>query len=552
MKEKAKALFDKTKERLKKISKKIWIAIAAVLVVLIVAIAIVLTLNKQEYAVLVTQVSNTEASNILNFLSSQGVTNYKVEDGNTILVPENQEDALRARILMENLNQTGHYYMENISSFSTNEERSTALRLDLQESMAATIRNFPNVVDATVNITPGENRAYVLDSGNVVKASAAVSVTMVEGAMLSDEQAEAIRHFVTYSVQGLEIESVSITDKIGNIYLTGNEGMDGEASALKLQLQQTFENRIRTEVMNILVPIFGEDNVRVGVNCDVEISRTTEQRHEVYLPEYAQDGSTGGRGPIGAEEYEYYTGRPGEDPIGGLVGSEVNSDLPENVEDLADPESGDNMVAGSGKKEYDNSSSEILIDNNGVARVTDCSVAVSVNSRTAGDFDIDNIRRHVARAAGISGVLDEVTGEEILDSKISVVSMEFYDPDAALGPVGGGESGAAVPLWVLIAACIGLLLFIILLIVILLVRRKRRKKREAAEEQERREMEAMMAAAGLGEAGSEEPQDGADVMSLEMERSMELRRDIRQFVSDNPEIAAQMLKTWLKGGDDNG
>lgn len=80
MKEKAKALFDKTKERLKKISKKIWIAIAAVLVVLIVAIAIVLTLNKQEYAVLVTQVSNTEASNILNFLSSQGVTNYKVED----------------------------------------------------------------------------------------------------------------------------------------------------------------------------------------------------------------------------------------------------------------------------------------------------------------------------------------------------------------------------------------------------------------------------------------------------------------------------------------
>ena len=223
MKEKAKALFDKTKERLKKISKKIWIAIAAVLVVLIVAIAIVLTLNKQEYAVLVTQVSNTEASNILNFLSSQGVTNYKVEDGNTILVPENQEDALRARILMENLNQTGHYYMENISSFSTNEERSTALRLDLQESMAATIRNFPNVVDATVNITPGENRAYVLDSGNVVKASAAVSVTMVEGAMLSDEQAEAIRHFVTYSVQGLEIESVSITDKIGNIYLTRSE-----------------------------------------------------------------------------------------------------------------------------------------------------------------------------------------------------------------------------------------------------------------------------------------------------------------------------------------
>ena len=75
VKEKAKAFLDKTKERLKKISKKVWLVIAAVLVVLIVAIAIMLTLNKQDYAVLVTQVSDTEASNILNFQSEQGVRN---------------------------------------------------------------------------------------------------------------------------------------------------------------------------------------------------------------------------------------------------------------------------------------------------------------------------------------------------------------------------------------------------------------------------------------------------------------------------------------------
>ena len=61
-KEKAKAFLDKTKERLKSISKKVWIAVAAVLVVLIVATAVVLTLNQKEYNVLITQVSDTEAS----------------------------------------------------------------------------------------------------------------------------------------------------------------------------------------------------------------------------------------------------------------------------------------------------------------------------------------------------------------------------------------------------------------------------------------------------------------------------------------------------------
>ena len=183
VKEKAKAFLGKTKERLKKVSRKVWIAIAAVLVVLIVATAVALTLNKQDYAVLVTQVSDTEASNILTFLSDQGVTNYKVEDGNTIMVPAGQEAALKARILMANLNQTGNYYMQNLSSFSTNEERSYAQLQDLMNDMEAVIRNFPDVVDADVFITPGENRAYILDSGNVVEATAAVSVTMVEGKM---------------------------------------------------------------------------------------------------------------------------------------------------------------------------------------------------------------------------------------------------------------------------------------------------------------------------------------------------------------------------------
>ncbi len=549
VKEKAKALFDKTKERLKRISKKVWLIIAAVLVVLIVAIAVMLTLNKKEYTVLVTQVSNTEASNILTFLSEQGVTDYKVEDGNTILVPESQETGLKARLMMANLNQTGSYYMDNLNAFSTNEERSYADRKDTELKIAGVIRSFPNVVDATVTISPGENRAYILDSNNVVKASAGVMLTMVEGEMLTDEQAVSIQNFVTHSIQGLEIESVSISDTTGNIYLTG-DALNGEASALKLQLQQAWENRINTNVKKVLDPIFGEENVKVAVTCEVEVSRTTEERNETILPPYAQDGSTDGRGIVGSEQHEGYIGRPGDNPAGGVPGTESNSDLPEYVEGLLDPQDGDNMIAASNQIDYDNTHSVINIDNNGAARVTDCSVAVSINSRTAGDFDVESIRQHVARAAKIQGERDPITNEEILDDKISVLAMDFYNPQADIGPGGINSERSQPPLWVFIAAGAGLLLFIILLIVILLLRRKKRKKKEAQEEQERREMEAMLAAAGMGT--DQEPEGGADVMDLEMERSMELRKDIRQFVSDNPEIAAQMIKTWLRGGDDSG
>ena len=545
MKEKAKALFDKTKERLKSVSKKIWIAIAAVLVVLIVAIAMALTLNQTEYAVLVTQVSDTEASKILNFLSEQGVTNYKVEDGNTVMVPAGQESALKARILMADLNQTGNYYTENLSAFSTNEERLAVEKTALELKIAGVIRNFPNVVDATVNITPGENRAYILDSNNVIQASAGVILTMVEGEMLTEEQAASIQQFISNSVQGLEIESVSISDTAGNIYLTG-DALNGDASAMKIQLQQAWENRTNTNIKKVLDPIFGEDNVKVAVTCEVEVDRITEQRTEIRLPEGAEDG----RGIVSSERGSYYVGRPEEGLPGGVVGTESNSDLVESVEAGALPQNGDTMIAGDKQIDYENSRSEYQIDSIGAGRVTDCTVAVTINSRTAGDFDVEDIRRHVARAAKIQGELDPVTGEEILDSKISVLAMEFYDPNVGLQP--GLEPGGFFEehMWIVIAAGVGLLLFIILLTVILLLRRKKRKQQQEQEERERRDMEAMMAAAGLGENG--EAAAGADVMELEMERSMELRKDIRQFASDNPEIAAQMIKTWLKGGDGNG
>ena len=40
-------------------------------------------------------------------------------------------------------------------------------------------------------------------------------------------------------------------------------------------------------------------------------------------------------------------------------------------------------------------------------------------------------------------------------------------------------------------------------------------------------------------------------MEINTEKSMELRKTVRQFAQNNPEIAAQMVKAWLRGEDDN-
>ena len=69
-------------------------------------------------------------------------------------------------------------------------------------------------------------------------------------------------------------------------------------------------------------------------------------------------------------------------------------------------------------------------------------------------------------------------------------------------------------------------------------------------EEAKKELDDMLVAAGF--VPDVAAPAGADVMSLQTEKSMELRKDSRQFANDNPEIAAQMVRGWLRGGEMNG
>ena len=59
--------------------------------------------------------------------------------------------------------------------------------------------------------------------------------------------------------------------------------------------------------------------------------------------------------------------------------------------------------------------------------------------------------------------------------------------------------------------------------------------------------QAVAATAIAAAAAAAAPTGGADIMEVNTEKSMELRKTVRQFAQNNPEIAAQMVKAWLKG-----
>ena len=294
VREKLNAFWKKTKEGTRKVSIKVYIIAAVVLVVT--AAAIAYFLNSRPYATLVTDISPTEASTGLNLLGEWGMTDYKVENNDTILVPESQVEALKVRLLMENVSMTGHYYstyFDNISSISTEAERNNAMLIDTAEHLRATIRNMENVREAEVIINPGEDQSYILAQNRKINASASVQVTMKPGTKLTTTQASAIQNLVKNAIAGLEIDNISLMDTIGNSYSGGELGADTDATALKLQLEEETSNRIRTQVVNSLKDMYGEDNFSVAVNCVVEVGNVTEDQTLYWLPEYAENGETG-------------------------------------------------------------------------------------------------------------------------------------------------------------------------------------------------------------------------------------------------------------------
>ena len=553
VREKLNAFWKKTKEGTRKVSIKVYIIAAVVLVVT--AAAIAYFLNSRPYATLVTDISPTEASTVLNLLGEWGMTDYKVENNDTILVPESQVEALKVRLLMENVSMTGHYYstyFDNISSISTEAERNNAMLIDTAEHLRATIRNMENVREAEVIINPGEDQSYILAQNRKINASASVQVTMKPGTKLTTTQASSIQNLVKNAIAGLEIDNISLMDTIGNSYSGGELGADTDATALKLQLEEETSNRIRTQVVNSLKDMYGEDNFSVAVNCVVEVGNVTEDQTLYWLPEYAENGETGGRGIIGSRLWQWSYVRNGEENAGGPVGTQTNSvlpdtDFPEYVENIPPLDGTEDEASASGQTDYQtNTSQKHIIRTAGY--LTDCSIAVTINSDVAGDVDVETIRQHTARAAGIVGPIDEETGQEYLADKISVLAQPFYRAPI-VPPTPVLIFGFLEP-WILIAAGAGLLLFIIILTTIILLVRRRRKRKLAEEEAENEgsDIDALLAAAGLNQAAPA----GADVMTMQSERSMELRKDIRQFASDNPEIAAQMIRSWLRGGEENG
>ncbi len=539
MEEKAKDVWQKVKGTVGGLSRTVkGIIIAGVVVTLVVVAIVLATGSKTESKELFTNLTGEDMTRVCAYLTEIGA-DFEVRGEDTIMVPADQEAKLKAGVIGGGYLDSGanyNLYLDNISSLSTESDRAQLTLYQIQERLEATIRNLEGVHDATVNIALGEDRRFVLSQDSTLEASASVIVTMTDDAPINAKLAEAIKNAVSHAVKGLDIDQVDIRDSQGNTY-DGTDGGDvSDVAAKRMELEDSMNKRLTRQVLGLLEPMYGTGNVAVAVNTTVGMSSSYSESTEYSVPDWAEDNDY-----EGILKRKIWEGSlvPGDDAAGGPVGTQPNADIPGYFEDYQ-PTGDEDSLSGSGEKEFENNKT-VTQSQRMAGYIEDVTVSVTINSDVPNQASIDALVGHVANAVGLT---------QDQTDKISVLAAPFWSPEEdnqpadtqpMLNPLGD------VPLWVYLALLAGLFLFMTLFAVFILLGRRR----------SRRQIQQLEPAVEMGspvilEPIEEEPEPaGADIMDVHTEKSMELRRSVRELAESNPEIAAQAIKALLRGDEDS-
>lgn len=536
---------DKVKEFWGKLSKRVqMLVIAGGVAVVAVSVIAGIALNNKTYGVLFTEVSSTEAQQIIGKLQEEQ-TPYQYK-GADILVPEEILDITKAKLVSEGYPQSGFtydVYRNNISMMTTESDRQRVILYELETRIGSTIQLFEGVKEAYVTIALAETSKYVMDDSEAEQSSAQAVVVMKDGGSPKPEVAKSIQLLISRSIPGLVIENVSVFDGNG-LEISQNAsdsslqtGREGE------EIAQMVEGQISAKVLHVLGAAYGSGNVRVSVKARINMERLMRESITYNTPDKIDEQDKTG---IISEESLFIEYSGDGATAAGVAGAESNADIPQY-----------NAGAGNNNEEAYGSNSQTRqyvidqIKEQGQidpGALEDLTISVLINNReisdqgnTFGSLTLPQLQELIGNAAGM--------GEADRDTKIAVAAVPFYTvevpkPDDPVElPIGSGDFDIAKYLPYMITAGV-LLLLLLVLIIFLIVRGRKKKKAMAVPEQP-----AVLRAREAPKSSA--PEAGEDMLEFDNDRGVELRKNVRDFAEQNPEISAQLLKTWLNGGDKN-
>lgn len=528
------------KEYLAKINRRTKIIAAIVAAIIVVgAIVITLILNHKDYVVLFSDVTEEETTQILAKLQEMNVE-YKSDRSGNIRVPENVADTTRAQLAQEGYPKSGFTYdvfTQNAGGMTTDMEKQTYKLYELQNRIGATVRLFEGVKDAKVTIALGEENKYVLSDAEDASSGPSASVVMMmeNGGSPTESQAVGVQRLVAQSVPDMKMENVTVLD--GNGIIVSDIGDSaGSSDDASQEILRIIESQLTQKVIHVLEPFYGADNVRVSAKGTVNMEKIIRESTTYTTPEKIDEEDKTG---ILSKETGARETSGGGNAAGGVVGTETNSDISQYTANAT--QNGNGYTSESWTRDFlVNQIKEQGEIDSGVLQ--DVTVSVAINGRTLGDLTTNKLMELVGNAVGIAP-------DDRID-KITIANAPFYEGSERENRSFMEQLTETVK-DNLLFVIIGIVVLLLLVTALIIFLRKRKKAEDELEEVLEEELAQDVPVDEEGMQEEEEDVEPLDLVSLKNERSQQLRDVVRAFAEENPEISAQMLKNWLRGGENS-
>ena len=472
-------------------------------------------------------------------------------DGNTVMVPANEYNSIKLNLARAGLNQAtaeGDDILLQDMGFGVSQRLEVErLKLSRERQLSQTIEEMKQVRKARVLLALPKQSVFVRHNQ---EASASVFLTLKSGNNLKQEEVDSIVDMVSSAVPGMKPNRITVTDQHGRLLSSGSQDEASMARRKEHELERKQESALREKIDSILIPILGFGNYTAQVDIELDFSAVEQTRKRF-------DPNT----PSTRSEYtleDYNNGNV----VAGIPGA-LSNQPPADAsipQDVAQMKNGSVLGQGSVHKEATRNfelDTTISHERRQTGTVNRQTVAVAIKNRPVvnpetgtttyqplAESELNAIRQVLIGAVGFSQNRGDL---------LNVLSMQFAEPEM--------ENIADVPIWEhpnfndwvrWFASAL-----VVVIVVIVLVRPAMKKLLNPAAEDD----EQLYGPDGLpigadGETsliggdldGGELFEFGSSIDLPNLHKDEDVLKAVRALVANEPELAAQVVKNWMKDG----
>ncbi|MDE6181751.1 MAG: flagellar M-ring protein FliF [Eubacteriales bacterium] len=486
---------------------------------------------KPNWVVLKSKSDEATIGQMQQMFNDAGIKNRVTERATSIEVLEKDLNSAKILIAESDLIDQEDFKWDDVTSQigigMTENDKNKIYQNGDQKEIEQLIKEFKNVKNATVKLAIPENTSVFENNKNKVKAA----VTLETTAGFTMDNAVTIAKLVETSVPGLEAENITISDQEGELLYSGNE-TSGLTMSTKEEIEKNKYDEIEGKIQDTLSPLFYE--VKIISNIKFDWDKRTET-NTTYKPPV--DDATVGVPKTQIEQTEnVVNGTAGQEP-----GIESNDQNPTNY-------AMDNGNTGT----YDKSDKQTEYLYNSTEEVKEIAVGTIIPEQSSISVVVYKEKIYDEATLKKNKTLNkELTWEQFKEQNSYETPIEIDENLLETIKVGTGIENVTLvgyekPVFIdKVAEPIAIEQIIVLIILVILIALLAFALIKKSQPDEIEEIEPEISIEDLIATNKREDEEVADKLSGINETESEFKVKIEQFIDENPEAAAQLLRNWL-------